>query len=165
MRKITLAMLCALLALPALSIQAKAATKPGAGSISIVFKDGHRQIFNLADIDRIEFPGGPAVASAPAGDVPPRGRFFGKWEAGDGAGNNFTITLNENGGARRSIGNVNGHWTYVNGEALITWDDGRKDAIRRVGNRYQKFAYDENKSFTDQPDNVTEAHNTAQKPI
>jgi hypothetical protein len=164
-RKITLAVFCALLALPALSTQAKAAARPGAGSIVIVFKDGHRQMFNLADIDRIEFPGGSAVASGAAGDVPPRGRFFGKWEAGDGAGNSFTITLNENGSARRSIGDVHGHWSYVNGEALITWDDGRKDAIRRVGNRYQKSAYDQNKSFTDQPDNITDAHNTAQKPI
>ena len=165
MRKITLAMLCALMALPALSTQAKAAARPGAGSIVIIFKDGHRQSFNLADIDRVEFPGGPAVASAPAGEVPPRGRFFGKWEAGDGAGNTFTITLNENGSAMRSIGHVHGHWDYVNGEALIKWDDGAKDAIRRVGNRYQKSAYSEGKSFTDQPDNVTDAHNTAQKPI
>lgn len=165
MRKFAFAMLCAIVVLAAAPASAVAASRTPSGSIVLVFKDGHRQTFNLADIDRIEFPGGSAVASAPAGDVPPRGRFFGKWEAGDGAGNTFTITLNENGTARRSLGNVGGHWNYVNGEALITWDDGAKDAIRRVGRGYQKFAYSSGKSFTDQPDNVADAHNTTQKPI
>ena len=59
--------------------------KSGAAEIVIVFKDGHRQSFSLADIARVEFPGASAAATdmgqAPAG-VPPRGHFFGKWEDG-----------------------------------------------------------------------------------
>ena len=65
----------------------------------------------------------------------------------------------------RSIGDVHGHWAYVNGEARVTWDDGAQDAIRKVGSRYQKFAYHEGKSFTDPPDNVTAARLTNPRPI
>ena len=140
-----------------------APAKSAAGSIVIVFKDGHRQTFNLADIERIEFPG--ASAASTGENQPPHGRYVGKWEVGDGNGSNFNITLNENGDAYRSLGNVRGHWNYVNGDALITWDDGNQDAIRRVGSRYQKFAYSASKSFSDDPDNVTAARNVTPKPI
>jgi len=134
------------------------------GTIVIVFKDGHRQSFNLADIARVEFPttdqAGPANATGPS-----RGHFVGKWEAGDGNGGTFSITLEENGNAFRSIGDKPGKWVYVNGEAHVTWDDGAQDAIRKVGSKYQKFAYHEGKSFTDVPDNVTDARNTTPKAI
>jgi hypothetical protein len=151
-----------------------AKTPPAAkstSSIVIVFKDGHRQSINMSDVDRIEFPGS-AVASAPAGDsgannafLPSRGRFVGKWEAGDGNGGTFYINLDETGDAHRSIGGVHGKWTYVDGEARITWDDGAQDAIRKVGSRYQKFAYEAGKSFTDVPANVTSARLTNPRPI
>jgi len=36
------------------------APKSGHGLIVIVFKDGHRQSFNLSDIERVEFPAPPA---------------------------------------------------------------------------------------------------------
>jgi hypothetical protein len=137
--------------------------KPSTGSIVIVFKDGHRQSFRLADIERIEFPGAAAASSGE--NEPPRGRYVGKWEVGDGAGNNFTITLSENGDAYRSLRDVHGHWEYVNGDAQIVWDDGAQDAIRRVGSRYQKFAYGAGKSFTDRPDNVTFARSLTPRPI
>ncbi len=140
-----------------------APAKSAAGSIVIVFKDGHRQTFNLADIERIEFPGASAVSTGE--NQPPRGRYVGKWEVGDGNGSDFNITLSEDGDAYRTLGNVRGHWNYVNGDALITWDDGNQDAIRRVGSRYQKFAYRSGKSFTDDPDNVTAARNVTPKPI
>lgn len=140
-----------------------APAKSAAGSIVIVFKDGHRQSFNLSEIERIEFP--QTAVSSTRENVPPRGRFVGKWEVGDGTGSNFNITLSEDGDAYRTLGNVRGHWNYVNGDALITWDDGNLDAIRRVGSRYQKFAYAEGKSFTDDPDNVTSARNVTPKPI
>ncbi len=140
-----------------------APAKPAAGSIVIVFKDGHRQTFNLADIERIEFPG--ASAASTGENQPPRGRYVGKWEVGDGNGGNFTITLSEDGDAYRTLHDVSGHWNYVNGDALITWDDGAQDAIRRVGSRYQKFAYSAGKSFSDDPDNVTSARNVTPKPI
>ena len=60
----------------------------------------------------------------------------------------------------RSLHRVHGKWAYVNGEARVTWDDGAMDAIRRVGGQDKKFAYRAGKSFTDEPDNVTDAKNT-----
>ena len=145
-------------------VAAHAASKDTSGTIVIVFKDGHRQSFNLSDIDRVEFAGGASSASADSYRVPSRGRFIGKWECGEGQGNNFYITLNEDGTAFRSIGDVRGHWEYVDGEARVTWEDGRKDAIRKSGPQYFKFAYGEGKSFTDDPDNVAHARNTSAGP-
>ena len=163
MRKtLTASALAAVLFLPTPAAFAASSSK-ASGSIVIVFKDGHRQAFNLADIERVEFPTPDLPATSASG--PSRGHFLGKWEAGDGTGNNFYITLEEDGNARRSIGNVHGTWTYVNGEADIRWDDGYQDAIRKVGSRYQKYAYSSGKSFTDSPDNVTNARNTTPKPI
>ncbi|HEY2857330.1 MAG TPA: hypothetical protein VGJ21_02810 [Terracidiphilus sp.] len=142
--------------------------KTASGSLVIVFKDGHRQTFSLAEVDRVEYPAG-TMAAADLGSAnkqaPPRGRFIGKWECGDGNGGTFYITLNENGDAYRSLHEVRGHWVYFNGDALITWDDGAQDAIRRVGSRFQKFAYSAGKRFTDEPDNVAEARNTSPRPI
>lgn len=156
------------LAVPSGFAKAPAASKSAPGTIVIIFKDGRRQTFNLSEISRVEFPvATESVAdSSPANSMQPsRGRFLGKWEAGDGGGHNFFITLEENGDARRSIGNVRGKWVYVDGEAHITWDDGAQDAIRKVGSRFQKFAYPAGKSFTDSPDNVTDARNTSPHPI
>lgn len=143
------------------------ASRSSSGQIVIVFKDGHRQAFNFADIARIEFPGGSAVADTgptPPG-APPRGHFIGKWEVGDGAGRTFYITLNEDGSAWRSLHRIHGRWAYVNGEARVTWDDGAQDCIRRIDGHDQKFAYRAGKSFTDEPDNVTDARNTTPRPI
>jgi hypothetical protein len=141
-------------------VAAHAASKDTSGAIVIVFKDGHRQSFSLSDIARVEFAGVASSASADSYRAPSRGRFIGKWECGDGSGNNFYITLNENGTAYRSIGEVNGRWEYVDGEARVTWEDGRQDAIRKSGAQYFKFAYGAGKSFTDDPDNVAHARNT-----
>jgi hypothetical protein len=140
--------------------------KAAAGSIVIVFKDGHRQTFNLADIERVEFPtnGEPAAVTSSA-TGPSRNRFLGSWEVGDGAGNNFQIKLNDDGSAYRSLGDVHGTWVYVEGEARVTWNDGNKDCIRKVGTIYRKFAYSAGKSFTSDPDNEANARNTASKPI
>jgi hypothetical protein len=161
MRKfVTAATLAALFLLTLPSIFAATSKS---GTIVIVFKDGHRQTYNLAEIERIEFPTTDQPSSSAYG--PSRGHFLGKWECGDGSGGNFYITLLEDGNAMRSIGNVHGKWNYVNGEAQITWDDGPEDAIRKVGSRFQKFAYNSGKSFTDTPANVTDARNTTPKPI
>jgi len=62
------------------------------GTMVIVFKDGHRQSFNLGEIERVEFPAAPAAAVASASGnslMPSRAHYIGKWEVGDGAGNNF----------------------------------------------------------------------------
>ena len=167
MRKILCAAALAailLFTIPATYAAPPVASKGAPGTIVIVFKDGHRQSFNLADIERVEFPTSEvAVTSNTTG--PSRGHFLGKWECGDGNGGTFNITLEEDGNAMRSIGDVHGKWAYLNGEAQITWDDGAEDAIRKVGSRYQKFAYTAGKSFTDVPANVTNARNTTPKPI
>jgi hypothetical protein len=142
--------------------------KSSSGTIVLVFKDGHRQTFNLSDIERVEFPAAALVSDETATggpQSPPRGHYAGRWECGDGNGSTFYIDLKENGQAWRSIGNVRGRWEYVNGEAHVTWDDGAKDAIRKVGSHYEKSAYEAGKSFSDHPANVTNARLTNPKPI
>ena len=130
------------------------APKDDQDSITIVFKDGHQQSFRLADIARIDFE--PAAAGAPA---PGRGHFVGEWKVGvgDGLGGTFLITLNRDGQAHKTQGSPHGIWTVVNGEAHVNWDDGWHDAIRKVGSKYQKAAFEPGKSFTDKPSNVTDA--------
>jgi hypothetical protein len=166
MRKI--AVIAASMALACSAVSFVSAKTPSAkaadGTIVIVFKDGHRQSFNLADIERVEFPSSTAAANPLSGTLLPP-RFIGRWKVGDGNGENFYITLKEGGDAMRSMGDVHGHWVFVNGEAQITWDDGAQDAIRRVGTAYQKRAFSAGKSFADEPDNVTSAQNTTPHPI
>lgn len=169
MRKSILVLAAAfLLGLSGLAGTAQNRVKSPAGQIVIVFKDGHRQTFNLAEVARIEFPGGTSAladAGPAAPGAVPRGHFIGKWEVGDGSGGTFYITLNEDGSAWRSLHRVHGRWSYVDGEARVRWDDGAQDCIRRVDGQDKKFAYHAGKSFTDEPDNVTEAHNTSPRPI
>jgi hypothetical protein len=155
------------LAIPGESAKAAPAAKGGAGTIVIVFKDGHRQSFNLSDIERVEFPGSGETGGQANALLPTREHFLGKWEVGEGNGsrNYFFITLEASGDAERSLGDVHGKWVYVNGEARVTWDDGAQDAIRKVGTKHEKFAYRAGKSFTDTPDNVTSARNTTPHPI
>jgi hypothetical protein len=153
-------------ALPASFAKAAPAKKDSGNSIVIVFKDGHRQTFNLADIERVEFAGTGTISGASSiPDSPARGRYIGKWVVGDGNGNTFIITLKEDGNAERSLREIHGTWIYVNGDALITWDDGAKDAIRKAGSKFEKYAYSSSKSFSDDPDNVTSAQNTTPHPI
>jgi hypothetical protein len=126
---------------------------------SIVFKDGHREKL-AAEIDRIEF--GPSEVAI----TPGRGHFVGKWEVGQGnGGSRFFITLDADGGARKSIGSSHGTWTLVDGEARISWDDGWHDVIRKVGATHEKRAYEPGRSFDETPSNVTAARNTQAKPI
>ena len=156
-----------LLSISAVTTHAQNRAKYSSNQVVIVFKDGHRQAFNLSDIARIEFPAGVPAADAgptPPG-APPRGHFIGKWEVGDGAGSTFYITLNDDGSAWRSLHRIHGKWMYVNGEARVTWDDGAQDCIRKVDGQDKKYAYSAGKSFTAEPDNVTEAHNTSPRPI
>lgn len=138
------------------------------GSVTIVFKDGRRQNIKMSDVARIEFntPAGQSRSGARlSAPVPGRNHFLGKWKVGDGAGSTFTIELKDDGTAEKSIGATHGTWTVVDGEARISWDDGWKDAIRKVGSKHEKFAYASGKSFSDQPDNVTEARSTTPRPL
>ncbi len=123
----------------------------------IVYKDGHREKLR-ADIDRIEFSEASAM-------TPGRSHFIGKWEVGQGNGDNFFITLNSDGTAKKTLGSPHGTWTLVDGEARITWDDGWHDAIRKRGTKHEKAAFEPGRSFDDDPTNVTEARNTEPKPI
>jgi hypothetical protein len=163
------ALACALsLAVIPSHAHAAPASKSGQGTLVIVFKDGHRQSFNLSEIERVEFPTPRASASAVAPDgspLPSRTHFLGKWEVGDGMGGTFFITLEQNGDATRTLHRTHGKWVYVDGEARITWDDGWQDAIRKVGSKYQKFAYGSGKTFTDTPDNVSAAQSASPHPI
>lgn len=156
------------------------------GSLVVVFKDGHRQSFQVADITRIEFKATDIVVfrdghqqSFPLTGVQsfefdtatakafPLGRnhFVGKWRVGEGNGEDFFITLEPDGEARKSIGASHGTWTVVEGEARIAWDDGWHDAIRKVGTKHEKVAFEPGKSFSDEPTNVTEATNLNAQPI
>ena len=153
-------------------------------SVVIVFKDGHRQTFAAADIVRIDFKV-PAIVykdghqekiaaediariefePAEAAMTPVRAHFIGKWEAGEGNGSNFYITLEANGEARKSIGSPHGTWALVDGEARISWDDGWHDIIRKVGTKHEKLGFAPGKSFDDAPSNTAAARNTEPKPI
>jgi len=155
-------------------------------SIGIYFTDGHRQSISLADLDRIEFRSGVIIFfkngreqsfstsdiariefNSQSSDEPlGRNHFIGKWEVGVGVGSStFFITLEPNGEARKSIGATHGTWTVVDGEARISWDDGWHDAIRKVGSKHEKFAYEPGKTFSDSPSNVTDARNLTAQPI
>lgn len=128
------------------------------GSVIVVFKDGHRQSFRMADVARIEFSGVEGRTAAKGRHlVPGRNHFVGKWRVGDGNGRDFFITLKEDGNAEKTIGAAHGAWDLVNGEAQITWDDGARDAIRKVGSKHEKLAYLSGKTFSDPPTNVTNA--------
>jgi hypothetical protein len=145
--------------------QAEAQAGPE-NSLVIVFKDGHRERINLNNVERLEFPGSvpPGLITTPG---PSRARFLGRWEVGEGNGSNFYITLREDGTAERTMNSLQherGHWEYKSGEAQVTWDDGWQDCLRKVGTQFKKYAYREGKSFTDDPDNVTNARNVTQNP-
>jgi len=124
------------------------------GTLEIVFKDGRHQTIRLADIARIEF--NTFAASAP---MKGPSHFLGEWKVGvgDGTGRSFLITLKPDGVANKTYGSASGTWTVVDGEARITWEDGWRDAIRRVDNKYQKAAFRPGHTFSDEPDNVTDA--------
>jgi hypothetical protein len=140
------------LLVPAAGFGSKAAPEDDRGNIVIVFKDGHQQSFRLADISRIDFNTSAAGASASG-----KGRFEGRWKVGDGSGGTFFITLDPDGKAHKTIGGAKGIWTVVEGEARINWDDGWHDAIRKVGNKYQKRAFGPGSTFSDEPANVADA--------
>ncbi|ABF40093.1 hypothetical protein Acid345_1090 [Candidatus Koribacter versatilis Ellin345] len=150
--------LAAALFLLAVTTFAGAASTSNADSIVITFKDGHQQTFALADIVRMEFRSS-GKASGTSIDLPTRSRYVGKWTVGDGQGHNYVFTLEENGQASNNVGSGNhGTWSYVAGEARISWDNGWHDIIRRVDMKYLKFAFTPGKSFDDEPSNVGDAH-------
>jgi hypothetical protein len=162
--------LSGLLLIAAQGIQASASPAPqdDRGTIVIVFRDGHQQRIPLSTITHLEFRSAAGIATPiaiPVAPVPGRGHFLGKWIVGEGNGDSFYITLEDSGEATKSIGAAHGTWTYLDGEARVTWDDGWHDAIRKVGAKHEKFAFPPGKTFSDSPANVTEARNTNPRPI
>jgi hypothetical protein len=125
-------------------------------SIVIVFKDGHQETFSMSDIERIDFK----TTAATIGNDD----FLGKWEAGDGSGGTFVISLESNGEASKSIGASHGIWTVVGDEARISWDDGWHDALRKIGDKHEKFAFAPGTTFSQKPENVTAAHKLESAP-
>ena len=121
-------------------------------SLVITFKDGHQQSYLMADIARVEYKGADESTVG-------QEQFLGKWEAGTGSSNGtFFITLDINGEASKSLGASHGTWTIVGDEVHISWDDGWHDAIRKTGKKnYEKLAFEPGASFSDGPENVTEA--------
>ncbi len=128
----------------------------------IVFKDGHQQSLSLTEATRIEFSSS-AVSASPFG----RNHFVGKWKVGIGigTGGHFYITLKSDGEARKTLGPGHGTWTVVDGEARISWDDGWHDVIRRAGTGHEKAAFEPGKRFSDEPTNVAEATRVDAEPI
>ncbi|HEV2280216.1 MAG TPA: hypothetical protein VGS02_18700 [Acidobacteriaceae bacterium] len=163
MRRLTIALSLLVLLFIASALPARADDQSGPGTVTVILRDGHRQTFPLASVTRIEVTG-----SAPANLIhypgPSRAHFLGKWEVGEGNGENFTIRLNDDGTAWRSLGDVKGTWQYINGEAQIRWDDGSDDCIRKVGAWFKKFYYHEDQAFSGSPENVTNARNLTQNP-
>jgi hypothetical protein len=163
MRNLTkIVCILAISVLPALGAPKTKSASSSDNAIVIVFKDGHQQSFSMADIARIEF-NTPATSSSSLGI----NRFLGKWTVGEGAGMNdtFSITLERGGSARKSIGATHGTWAVVDGEAHISWDDGWKDVIRKVGEKYEKVAHAPGTSFSGTSDNITDARRADAEPI
>jgi hypothetical protein len=144
----------------AAALVAASASAADRNEIVIVFKDGRQQTFSMADIERIEIKTPASNSTLIRGSS-----FLGKWKVGDGAFGTFFITLDRDGVATKTLGASHGTWTVVDNEARISWDDGWHDAIRKVGSKYEKRAFEPNKSFTDRPSNVTDAKKTETQPI
>src|SRR6266850_284904 len=106
------------LAIPT-SLAAVPAPPADKDAIVIVFKDGRQQAFSMADIERIEFKA-PASNTA----VIHGSSFLGKWKVGDGSFGTFSITLDRDGVATKTLGASHGSWTVVDNDARISWDDG-----------------------------------------
>src|SRR5262249_28908595 len=113
----------------------------------------------IADVLRLDF----GAKTTPALS---RNHFVGKWEFEETSGGSpFYVTLNPDGQAKKSIGPPHGTWAVVDGEARISWDDGWKDVIRKVGSKHEKFAFEPGKSLNDPPSNVTNAKTLNAEPI
>lgn len=142
----------------------RAAEKSNGDAIVITFKDGHQQTYSLADVARIEFKtSAPAATKSTSVDMPDRHRFIGKWNVGDGQGGWFEFHLEDSGEAHNNVsGGMHGTWTYVNGEARVSWDNGWHDIIRKVGMRYRKIAFAPGKGWDDTPSNEGDAKKNAE---
>jgi hypothetical protein len=135
----------------ALHEQKTESSASGPTSMVITFKDGHQETFLMSDIARVQYVG---ASDAILG----MDYFLGRWEVGSGSSDGtFQITLESNGEASKTLGASHGIWTIEANEARINWDDGWHDAIRKVGTRHEKLAFEPGTTFSDKPNNVTAA--------
>jgi hypothetical protein len=161
------------------------AAQESSKTLTIVYKDGHQKSFTIPNGSRIDFNAGNMMVSSGknvdtirVSDVARidfgnsrsiglgMNHFVGKWEFGTGVGNQtFFVTLDRDGHAHKTLGSTNGKWSVVDGEAVIKWDDGWTDVIRKVGDKHKKFAYEEGRSIHDEPSNVTDAKTLNSEPI
>jgi hypothetical protein len=171
----------------ALLVASTALFCPAQKQFTVVLTDGHQKNFSVADGSRIEFSKGAMLVSqgghqesipvanivridfnAAASKSLPLGRnhFVGKWEFGTGPGlGTFFVTLDANGQAHKSLGASHGTWEVVNGEAHISWDDGWRDVLRKVGDRHEKQAHEPGTGFDSPAVNVTNAKTLNNEPI
>ncbi len=129
----------------------------GPTSLVITFKDGHQQTFLMSEVAHVEYVG-------TSGAILGRDYFEGKWEVGDGNNGTFSIVLESNGEASKTLGASHGIWTIEGNEARISWDDGWHDAIRKTGSNNEKFAFEPGTTFSDKPNNVTAAKKLGPNP-
>ena len=142
----------------AVNAQKAESASSGPTSIVITFKDGHQQTFLMSDVARVEYVGTTDAILGPD-------YFLGKWEVGDGSSSGtFLITLEPNGEASKTLGASHGIWTVEGNEAHISWDDGWRDAIRKIGTAHEKFAFAPGTTFSDKPNNVSAARRLDSKP-
>jgi hypothetical protein len=156
-----------------------AAQSKNSSSVTIIYRDHHQQTVSSAEVSRIDFRNDVLVlnrngreeriplsqvsnlemheASAEASTS--RSHYIGKWRVGvdGGASRSFEITLDRDGRAHKTFGPEHGTWTFVDGAARVSWDDGWHDMIIQVGNKYEKRAYEPGKSYDSKPSNVTVA--------
>jgi len=125
-------------------------------SIVITFKDGRQETFAMSDIARVEYRD---VVDPTLG----QNYFLGEWEVGDGNSGTFLITFKPNGEATRSLGSSHGIWAIPGEEARVSWGDGWRDVIRKVGDAHEKFAFAPDTTLDDKPANVTSAWKVKQK--
>jgi hypothetical protein len=118
--------------------------------IVITFKDGRQETHSMAEIARVEYKDltRPTIGAD---------YFLGKWEVGDGNSGSFFIVLEPNGEAARSLGANHGTWAVVGEEVRVSWDDGWRDVIRKVGDGHEKFAFAPGTPLDDKAANVTAA--------
>lgn len=168
-----------------LTVALMCSAQEAARTLTIVYRDGHQKSFTIPNGSRIDFNAGNMtvssgrnvetirvsdVARIDFGSLRSIGfgmnHFVGKWEFGTGVGNQtFFVTLDRNGHAHKTLGSTNGRWSVVDGEAVIKWDDGWTDVIRKVGDKHKKFAYEEGRPLDGEPSNVTDAKTLNSEPI
>lgn len=93
-------------------------------------------------------------AAALAGDG-----FAGVWAVKDTSGNDFNITLTEDGkaSAERSGEGLSGTWKKDGDAAVIKWVSGWTTKIKKSGNGYTKSAYNEDAALDGEPTHTSAA--------